>query len=76
MLESVAHPFLIEKAGGTTSDGRDRSVLETPVAGFKQRSSFVAGSSADVEFIINTVREGEAKEQERLSGAGKTVVAV
>ena len=86
MLESVAHPsrlhliyeilpvaFLIEKAGGKTSDGRDTSVLDMPVSGFKQRSSFVAGSSQDVDFIISTVKDGEAKEQARLAGAASTV---
>lgn len=78
MLESVAHPsrlqliyeilpvaFLIEKAGGKTSNG-DMSVLDVVIKGSKQRSSFVAGSANDVDFIVQTVKEEEAKEHFRM----------
>jgi sedoheptulose-bisphosphatase len=74
MLESVAHPsrlqliyeilpvaFLIEKAGGKTSDG-ERSVLDIPITGYKQKSSFVAGSTNDVDHIISKVKAEEEKE--------------
>ena len=67
MLESVAHPsrlqliyeilpvaFLIEKAGGKTSNG-SRSLLDVEIKGFKQKSSFVAGSSNDVDRIISRI---------------------
>lgn len=73
MLESVAHPsrlqllyeilpvaFLIEKAGGKTSNGFT-SVMDVPIHGFKQRGAFIGGSSNDVDFIVETLREEEAK---------------
>jgi sedoheptulose-bisphosphatase len=79
MLESVAHPsrlqliyeilpvaFLIEKAGGSTSDGSERSVLDIPVEGFKQRSAFIAGSANDVRFILTKVVEEESQEHQRI----------
>lgn len=69
MLDSVAHPsrlhliyeiipiaFLIEKAGGKTSDGI-KSVLETEIKGYKQRISFIAGSSNEVDYIVRTLNE-------------------
>ena len=79
MLESVAHPsrlqliyeilpvaFLIEKAGGKTSDGI-RSLLDVEINGFKQKSSFVAGSSNDVEKIISSIKEEEEREHLKMS---------
>ena len=71
MLESVAHPsrlqliyeilpvaFLIEKAGGKTSNG-EQYVLDIPINGYKQKSSFVAESMNDVELIIMRVKTEE-----------------
>ena len=71
MLESVAHPsrlqllyeilpvaFLIEKAGGKTTNGVT-SVLDIVINGSKQKSAFVAGSKNDVDFIIATIKEEE-----------------
>lgn len=68
MLESVAHPsrlhliyeiiplaFLIEKAGGKTSDGQN-SVLDVEIKGYKQRISFIAGSSDEVDFIVKELK--------------------
>ena len=85
MLESVAHPsrlqliyeilpvaFLIEKAGGKTSDG-ERSVLDIPITGYKQKSSFVAGSTNDVDNIITKVKHEEAKEHKQMRELGVTV---
>ena len=82
MLESVAHPsrlqliyeilpvaFLIEKAGGKTSDG-ERSVLDIPVTGYKQKSSFVAGSINDVDNILSNVKHEEAKEHKQMRELG------
>lgn len=64
MLDSVAHPsrlhliyetipvaFLIEKAGGLTTD-REKSVLDIVIHGFKQRTSFIGGSKNDVQYIV------------------------
>ena len=69
MLDSVAHPsrlhllyeiipvaFLIEKAGGKTTDG-ERSVLDVEIKGYKQRISFIAGSTNEVDFIVRTLSE-------------------
>ena len=69
LLDSIAHPsrlsliyeiipvaFLIEKAGGKTSD-LYKSVLDVPIAGYEQRISFIGGSANDVEHIIKTVNE-------------------
>ncbi len=74
MLESVAHPsrlqliyeilpvaFLIEKAGGKTSNGT-QSVLDLEINGWKQRSAFIAGSSNDVDYIIKSVEEAAQQE--------------
>lgn len=79
MLESVAHPsrlqliyeilpvaFLIEKAGGSTSDG-SKSLLDTVVTGYKQKSSFVAGSSNDVAKIISRIKDEEEMEHKKMS---------
>lgn len=74
MLESTAHPsrlhliyeiipvaFLIEKAGGKTTDG-ERSALDVEIKGYKQRISFIAGSKNDVDYISNTLKEGKVQE--------------
>lgn len=72
MLESVAHPsrlhliyeiipvaFLVEKAGGMTSDG-EKSVLDIEIKGSKQRTSFIAGSKEDVEKIVLRIKDEES----------------
>jgi sedoheptulose-bisphosphatase len=69
MLDSIAHPsrlhliyeiipiaFLIEKAGGKTSDG-EKSVLDVEIKGYEQRISFIAGSSKEVDYILKTLSE-------------------
>ena len=79
MLESVAHPsrlqliyeilpvaFLIEKAGGSTSDG-SKSLLDTVITGYKQKSAFVAGSKNDVVKIISTIKDEEEAEHKKMS---------
>ncbi len=68
-LDSIAHPsnlrilyeciplaFLIEKAGGVSSD-LERSILDIPISGFQQVSTFIVGSSEDVEYIVKTLKE-------------------
>ena len=82
MLESVAHPsrlqliyeilpvaFLIEKAGGKTSNG-EQSVLDILINGYKQKSSFVAGSMNDVELIIMRVKTEEDQEHKKMRELG------
>lgn len=79
MLESVAHPsrlqliyeilpvaFLIEKAGGSTSDG-SKSLLDSVITGYKQKSAFVAGSKNDVAKIISTIKDEEEVEHKKMS---------
>ena len=69
MLDSVAHPsrlhliyeiiplaFLIEKAGGKTSNG-EKSVLDVEIKGYKQRISFIAGSGNEVDFIVKQLSD-------------------
>ncbi len=69
MLESTAHPsrvrliyeclpcaYLLEKAKGVSTDGEGRSILDIEVKGFDQRVSYVAGSSKEVDFVIETLK--------------------
>ncbi len=62
-LDSVAHPsnlhliyeiipvsFLIEKAGGKTTNG-EKSALDVEIKGYAQRINFIGGSSNDVDNI-------------------------
>jgi sedoheptulose-bisphosphatase len=64
MLDSIAHPsrlhliyeilpiaFLIEKAGGKTSD-MNGSALDVVINSYTQRISFIAGSRNDVNYIV------------------------
>jgi fructose-1,6-bisphosphatase len=68
MLDSIAHPsrlhliyemipvaFLIEKAGGKTSDG-EKSILDIEIKGYAQRLNFIGGSSNDVDKIIEILK--------------------
>jgi sedoheptulose-bisphosphatase len=68
MLDSLTHPsrlqliyeiipisFLIEKAGGKTSDGT-KSVLDVVVSGYKQKITFIGGSSEDVDYIVEATK--------------------
>jgi sedoheptulose-bisphosphatase len=74
MIDSCTHPsrlhliylvipvaFLIEKAGGKTSDGT-QSLLDVVIDGFSQKVTFVAGSSNDVDYILKAL-EMEKKEK-------------
>ena len=69
MLDSIAHPsrlhllyeiipiaFLIEKAGGKTSDQKG-SVLDVQVKSYDQRISFIGGSSNEVDYILQKLAE-------------------
>lgn len=69
MLDSIAHPsrlhllyqimpvaFLIEKAGGKTSDQKT-SVLDVEVKSYDQRISFIGGSINDVDYVIQKCAE-------------------
>ena len=67
LLDSIAHPsrlhllyqlipigFLIEKAGGKTSD-MEKSILDVVISGYDQRVSFIGGSSNEVDYIVKTL---------------------
>jgi sedoheptulose-bisphosphatase len=56
IYEIIPIAFLIEKAGGKTSDG-DKSALDVQVSGYKQRISFIGGSSEDVDYICKKIKE-------------------
>jgi len=42
--------FLIEKAGGSASDGQ-MAVLDIPIQGYEQKANMIAGSTEDVQYI-------------------------
>lgn len=63
MLHTIVHPsrmsllyemcplaFLIEKAGGTATDGQC-AVLDIVIQGYEQKANFIAGSTEDVQYI-------------------------
>lgn len=65
LLDSLAHPsrlsliyeiipvaFLVEKAGGLTSD-LETSCLDVPINGYEQRITFIGGSAKEVEYILS-----------------------
>lgn len=69
MLNTIAHPsrlsllyeicplaFLIEKAGGSASDGV-QDVLDIKIEGYKQKVNFIAGSKEDVEYISEELNQ-------------------
>ena len=69
MLNTIAHPsrlsllyeicplaFLIEKAGGSASDGVT-PVLDIKIEGYKQKVNFIAGSKEDVEYISEELNQ-------------------
>ena len=71
MLHTIAHPsrlsllyevvplgFLIEKAGGSASDGRN-NVLDLEVKGYQQKINFIAGSKEDVQYICEELNNDE-----------------
>ena len=55
IYELLPMGFLIEKAGGVTDDGTGHSVLDTPIQGFGQRVSFIAGSSESVQHLSTLI---------------------
>src|SRR5438105_1355642 len=71
MLDTIAHPsrlhliyeiipvaFLVERAGGKTSNGH-QSALDVEIKGYEQRISFIAGSANDVDYIAKKVASVE-----------------
>jgi fructose-1,6-bisphosphatase len=55
IYEIIPISFLIEKAGGKTSDGT-KSVLDVVVSGYKQKITFIGGSAEDVDYIVEATK--------------------
>ena len=69
MLNTIAHPsrlgllyeccplaFLIEKCGGSASDGV-KNILDLSIEGYTQKINFIAGSKEDVKYISDELNE-------------------
>jgi len=52
--------FLIEKAGGKTSD-MEKSTLDVVISGYNQRISFIGGSANEVDYIVKTLTDEKNK---------------
>jgi len=48
--------FLIEEAGGASSDG-EKSILDKPIEAINQRTPIIAGSKNEVERMVTTLRD-------------------
>lgn len=57
LYECIPIAFLIEAAKGTATDG-EKNILDIEIEGYEQKTAFVAGSSGEVEFVNNTVKNG------------------
>lgn len=74
MLDTIAHPsrvrllyevaalsFLMEKAGGKTTDGA-KSCLEQVVEGYDQKSTVIMGSKDEVDLILKFLEDNKEDE--------------
>lgn len=57
LTECIPIAFLIEKAKGLATDGHHK-ILDIMIEGFEQKSTFIAGSSGEVEFVMATLNCG------------------
>lgn len=55
IYELIPIAFLIEKAKGVATDGTD-NILDIVIEGYEQRSPFIAGSSGEVKFVMDTLK--------------------
>lgn len=55
LFECVPIAFLVEMAGGMSSCGDERSLLDLPVNHFEQRCDIVIGSPSEVKNVIRTI---------------------
>jgi len=55
IYELIPIAFLIEKAGGVATDGTE-NILDIVIEGYEQKSPFIAGSSGEVEFVMETLK--------------------
>lgn len=57
ITECIPISFLIEKAKGVATDGT-HNILDIVIEGYEQKSTFIAGSSGEVDFVMTTLRQG------------------
>ena len=57
LTECIPIAYLIEKAKGVASDG-DANILDIVIEGVEQKSTFIAGSRGEVEFVNTTLKCG------------------
>jgi fructose-1,6-bisphosphatase I len=55
LTECIPIAFLIEKAKGVATDG-SHNILDIIIENYEQKSTFIAGSSGEVEFVTNTLK--------------------
>lgn len=57
LTECIPISFLIEKAHGMATDG-NHNLLDIVIDGHMQKSTFIAGSKEEVEFVTTTLKCG------------------
>lgn len=57
MTECIPIAFLIEKAKGVATDG-DHNILDIVIENSDQKSTFIAGSKGEVDFVMTTLKCG------------------
>jgi fructose-1,6-bisphosphatase len=55
IYELIPIAYLIEKAKGIATDG-SHNILDIVIEGYEQKSPFIAGSSEEVEFVMQTLK--------------------
>ena len=65
LFECVPIAFLVEKAGGMTSFGDEKSLLDLPISHFEQRCDIVVGSPSEVKNVIKTIKEAKMEEKHK-----------
>lgn len=57
LYECIPIAFLIEVAGGKATDGKT-NILDKKIAGYQQKTAFIAGSKDEVDFAVTTLNCG------------------
>jgi fructose-1,6-bisphosphatase I len=57
LTECIPIAFLIEKAKGVATDG-SHNILDIIIENYEQKSTFIAGSIGEVEFVTTTLKCG------------------
>lgn len=55
LTETIPISFLIEKASGKATDGTN-NILDIVIDGYMQMTSFIGGSSEEVDFVMTTLQ--------------------